>query len=73
MARESWRGSQVRLKHTKDGLCLMGNASIFRVVGVGNSDEILGQADELVKVTHVDCPVRLGLSETEFVSTTHHA
>lgn len=44
---------------TKDRLCLMSNASKFRVSRRGYDHKVLRQADELVEVTHVGC---LGVS-----------
>lgn len=44
-------------KRTKDGLCLVSNASKLGVGSLGDDYKSLRQADEFVEVAHIGCPV----------------
>lgn len=39
---------------SENGLLLVGDASVGRVLGAGNGDETLGQVDELIEMAHED-------------------
>jgi hypothetical protein len=52
-------------KRTKDGLCLVSNASKLGVGSLGDDYESVRQADEFVEVAHVGCPGLESVKGTE--------